>query len=211
MATPAQIAAARAKRAAGVHFDVYVNPGIAMLESAFTPSIEDLDDAGRYVDDRFRLLMSSLYESEGASGGMGWKPLTEKYLRRKASVWSSIKGLRRQLLADARNLPRHYLKGAYRPGLGQFKILQLTRRLRMSLTSRGAEHILETGRVGGAAFITMGTRVPYAVHHWTPGRNQRNPIQRTPQQDRELGAAAIEAMRRVFKAKVRALAGARSS
>ena len=210
MATPSQIARHRSELASRGMVRVTMGPAIASLPQTFEIDARALEVAGRIVDEQFRFMMSGLYESEGATGGPRWAPLSPSYLKQKARKWGGIKGQRDRLLSDAKLLPRAYMSGAFRPMLGEFKILQLTRRLRMSLTSRNGDHVLEAGRGANGPHIVLGTKVPYAAAHWQGGTKlpRRNPIQRTPEQDRHLCRTTIDALIEIIRAKIRALPGA---
>lgn len=214
MASAAQLAAKRAQYAdraanARVRVTTLVNPAIAALPSLFEMQDKDMQLIARMVDDRFRVMMGRLYESEGVSGGSRWKELSPAYLAQKSQKWGFIRRGRGRLLQEIRALPARYRSGLFRLTLGEFKILQLTRRLRLSLTSRNEDHVIETGKLGQNAYIALGTRVDYAERHWRGERNLpvRNPIQRTRAQDSELGRVALDAIRAIALQRVKMLAG----
>lgn len=214
MASEARLAAKRAEyaaRAANARIRVTssVNPALAALPQMLEMTAADLRMIAEQVDTRFRVMMSSLYESEGASGGQRWRELSPGYLRQKRAKWNFISAGRPRLLQEVRLLPARYRSGLFRLTLGEFKILQLTRRLRLSLTSKGPDHILETGKVGPNAYVALGTWVEYALHHWNGDAGAvRNPIQRTRAQDAELGRVALDAIRGIAAQRVRLLARA---
>jgi hypothetical protein len=214
MASEARLAAKRAEYAdraanARIRVTTRVNPALAALPQMLEMTAADLRLIAEQVDTRFRVMMSSLYESEGASGGQRWRELSPGYLIQKRAKWGFIKAGRRGLLQEVRELPARYRSGLFRLTLGEFKILQLTRRLRLSLTSKGPDHILEAGDVGPNAYIVLGTRVDYAERHWSgEGLPVRNPIQRTRAQDIELGRVALDAIRGIAAQRVRLLARA---
>jgi hypothetical protein len=212
MARPSRISPHDADLAARLKSNVTVrmNPAVLALPATFELTAADLAEVAKPVDDKFRAMMAALYDSEGTSGGSRWKELSPSYLAQKARKWGSLSAMRKRLLFDAKSLPQHYLKGSFRPMLGEFKILQLTRRLRMSLTSRNSEHIMESGKGATGSYIMIGTTVPYAVAHWsgTTRLPSRNPFQRTEEQDRQLGAAVVDGLRNVLAVKIARLAGA---
>lgn len=211
--TTPRMAARQAALAAGAagRFTVTtkVNPGITQLHKMFDLDSTALGVISKLVDDRFRVMMSTLYPTQGASGGNQWAPLSPEYLKKKKiPKWFRIRAGRGAILEEVRKLPARYRVGLFRLTLGEFKILQLTRRLRLSLTSKNTDHILETGKSGQNYYIVLGTTVPYSIHHWKGGRSlpRRNPIQRTSAQDAELGQVVVDAVRAIADKKIRMIA-----
>lgn len=209
MATVAQLAAKRAEYSARPRLRVTttVSPAIAGLPAAFKMNATDRQIVLKLVDDRFRTMMSALYESEGSTGGSRWKELSPAYMLEKGRQWGRIRAGRGGLLADIRTLPARYRSGLFRLTLGEFKILQLTRRLRLSLTSKNAEHIAISDSDDTRIGVWVGTTVPYAQSHYDgEGRLPvRNPIQRTRSQDQELGRVALDGFRAAIEQKIRRL------
>ena len=93
-------------------FSVDVNPRIRDLRSLFDLGNDDMRVLRDRMDTRFRRLESRLFASEGKSGGPAWPALSPAYAKQKAKKF---------------------------PGR---KILARTGRLRKSLTTRGAGHVL---------------------------------------------------------------------
>ena len=157
---------------------VIVNPRMKSIAE-----VRELDQAAansaKIAADRiFRQLARERFNSEGASGGSRWAPLSDNYKRAKDRLFSgAIAETQRVASARGRKLSK---KGISKAIGSENKIMQLTGDTKRSFSRSGGDHLAEAIRYGKAWRIQLGAVGPeYAVYHmpeWVrshPGRGMK--------------------------------------
>lgn len=171
---------------------------VRTIEELVELSARDLGTMTLRADRIFRRLMARLYDTEGASGGRKWRPLSPDYARWKTRT---LRGALETLRAENREIAR--IRGRRPPAtprLGSVdKILRFSGEMRDSFAERGGAHVAEWA-ARPRYLIRLGSRVPYAAFH-APGRLHnprlpvRDPRQMTARQKDELLAAVVAVLR----------------
>lgn len=118
----------------------------------------DLSPAFRKIHTSFLALERKQFNTEGASGSRGWKPLKPETVRRKVRMRDQGVAVDGRAVVDTR-------------------ILHMTHRLRESLTRKTSkDHVVEIKKY--EAFF--GTSVPYAGVHQNPKASNPRGVRRRP-------------------------------
>lgn len=139
---------------------IEVNPRLRELPQVAKLDMGDMKRLADAIDSRFVTNERALFASEGASGGERWAPLSPDYAEAK----------RRRF-----------------PGR---KILARTGRLRRSLTQKGDPEHVAVYRLAPRPVVEVGTEVEVGAYHapgplHNPNLPVRDPLQHTPQQERD--------------------------
>jgi len=133
-----------------------VNPRLKSLDEAVKLQFAEVKTIALDIDKRFRANERKLFATEGASGGSPWKPLSEKYRKRKKKK---------------------------KPGR---KIMAFSGATRKSLTTKGSGHVLRYNAKPRARIDVGTSHITPAYHLEGPLKNpnvpERDTLQTTDEQ-----------------------------
>lgn len=163
-----------------------INPRLRSIEQVFDLSSHAINAAVTETDKIFRAQEKGLFESEGASGGQKWVPLSKAYERRKAAIFASAQ---LQTVSTMRSRGKKVTRRGIAAALGtEFKILQFTGDMRRDFSTLATGHIARAQKSerGWIAMFGAEGKAYYALHAKggsVPKRPPvRNPIQATKEQ-----------------------------
>jgi hypothetical protein len=156
-----------------------INPRIRSLDQLFELPAEAAKAAVVEADKVFRAQEKALFESEGASGGQKWVPLSKAYERRKAAIFASAQ---LQTVATMRSRGKKVTRRGIAAALGtEFKILQFTGDMRRAFSTAGRGHIARTSKTARGWIAMFGAEgAAYYALHARGGKVPNRPPIRNP-------------------------------
>ncbi len=148
----------------GPRITATANPAIHQIDDIIDLTVNDMKKLTAAVDSLFVKNEKRLFSTEGASGGLKWKPLKKATLdakKRSRSARSKIK-------KRASGAP-------LRPAVS-LKIMQRTGELRKGLSTKGhPDHVAKWANLGSNAIIGIGVRNILPVYHGAVRGRRKNP------------------------------------